>query len=127
MSIARQGVSFLIVGGCLIVVDWAIFVAFTAIGVQPPLANLAGRLAGAFLGYWANGRITFMTGETSTLGRRSFTRFAASWLVVTALSTYMVTIVAEYLGLKTAWLAKPLVDGSLAVLTFFVSRHWVYR
>lgn len=127
MSIARQGISFLIVGGCLIAVDWVIFVALTAFGVQPAVANLAGRIAGALLGYWANGRITFMTGETSSLGRRSFARFVTSWLVVTALSTYMVTFVADYLGLKTAWLAKPLVDGALAILTFFVSRHWVYR
>jgi putative flippase GtrA len=127
MSIVRQGISFLIVGGCLIAVDWAIFVALTALGVQPSIANLAGRITGALLGYWANGHITFMTSEASALGRQSFIRFITSWFIVTALSTYMITIVANCLGLKTAWLAKPLVDGVLAIFTFFVSRHWIYR
>ena len=127
MSIARQGVSFLLVGACLVVADWAVFVMLTALGVAPPEANIAGRVAGALLGFWANGRITFGSDGSSRLGRRHFAKFAASWLVVTLLSTYLVTIVADYLGLKMAWLAKPIVEGMLAMLTFFISRHWVYR
>jgi hypothetical protein len=30
-------------------------------------------------------------------------------------------------GLKSAWLAKPLVDLTLGLTGFLVSRHWVYR
>ncbi|OOG48141.1 hypothetical protein B0E52_03045 [Rhodanobacter sp. C06] len=127
MSIARQGISFLLVGACLVAADWAVFVMLTALGVGPPEANVAGRIAGALLGFWANGRITFGADRSSKLGRRHFAKFAASWLVVTLLSTYFVTIVADYLGLKMAWLAKPIVEGVLAMLTFFISRHWVYR
>ena len=33
----------------------------------------------------------------------------------------------DTLGLQMAWLAKPLVEGGLAVLNFFLLRHVVYR
>jgi hypothetical protein len=46
---------------------------------------------------------------------------------LTALSTVLVTVVAARLGLQMAWLAKPLVEACLAVVSFLVSRHWVYR
>jgi hypothetical protein len=36
-------------------------------------------------------------------------------------------MVAAALGLQLAWLAKPLVEGALAVLSFFLLRHVVYR
>ncbi|HEX7731997.1 MAG TPA: GtrA family protein [Rhodanobacter sp.] len=127
MSIARQGISFLLVGGCLVVADWAVFVALTALGTPPPVANVAGRVVGALLGFWANGRVTFGTPGDARLGRRRFTRFIVVWAILTLLSTYLVTVVADYLGLQMAWLAKPLVEAGLAVVSFFLSRHWVYR
>ncbi|MFB8914474.1 MULTISPECIES: hypothetical protein [Xanthomonas] len=30
-------------------------------------------------------------------------------------------------GLRRAWLAKPLVEGGLAIVSFFLGRHVVYR
>lgn len=127
MSMARQGASFLLVGGCLVVVDWAVFVMLTAMGASPPIANVLGRVAGALLGFWANGRITFSSADSPRLGRRRFLRFVLVWVVLTTLSTYSVTVVADYLGLQMAWLAKPLVEAGLAVVSFVLSRHWVYR
>lgn len=127
MSIARQGVSFLLVGGCLVVADWAVFVLLSAAGVSPPVANVMGRLVGAMLGFWANGRITFGTPGQARLGRHRLLRFAIVWSLLTALSTYLVTVVADYLGLQMAWLAKPLVEAGLAMVSFVLSRHWVYR
>jgi putative flippase GtrA len=123
MNIARQGISFMVIGGCLVVADWAVFVMLTALGWPPPMANIAGRIVGALLGFWANGRITF----ASALGRHRFIRFAVVWTILTLLSTWLVTIVVTYLGLQMAWLAKPLVEGGLAILSFIMSRHWVYR
>ena len=123
MNITRQGITFLVIGGCLVIADWAVFVMLTALGCSLPVANVAGRVVGALLGFWANGRITF----GSTLGGRRFVRFAVVWAGLTLLSTWQVTIVADYLGLQMAWLAKPLVEGVLAVLSFVMSRHWVYR
>lgn len=128
MNIARQSVSFIIVGCCLIVLDWAVFVALTAQGAMPVAANIAGRVAGALVGFWANGRITFsVPGSSSRLGRWRFARYLILWVLLTSLSTVLVAVLADQLSLETAWLAKPLVEAGMAVLSFFVSRHWVYR
>lgn len=127
MSIARQGVSFLVVGCCLIVLDWAVFVVLTALGVMPVPANIAGRVAGALVGFWANGRITFSVPGSPRLGRRRFARYLVLWLTLTLLSTVSVTLLASRLSLEVAWLAKPVVEAGLAALSFLVSRQWVYR
>lgn len=55
----RQGGSFLIIGALQLLVDWALFVALTALGVAAAPANLASRVGGALLGFWLNGRVTF--------------------------------------------------------------------
>lgn len=127
MNIARQGASFLIVGCCLIVLDWAVFVVLTALGAMPVPANIAGRVAGALVGFWANGRITFAVPGSTRLGRRRFVRYLVLWLTLTLLSTVLVTLLASRLSLEVAWLAKPVVEAGLAALSFLVSRHWVYR
>ena len=127
MSIARQGASFLIVGCCLIVLDWVVFVVLTALGVVPVAANIAGRVAGALVGFWANGRITFSVPGSPRLGRRRFVRYLVLWLSLTLLSTVLVTLLASRLSLEVAWLAKPVVEAGLAALSFLVSRQWVYR
>jgi len=127
MSIARQGASFLVVGCCLIVLDWTVFVGLTALGVVPVPANIAGRVAGALVGFWANGRITFSVPGSPRLGRRRFVRYLVLWLTLTLLSTVLVTLLASRLSLEVAWLAKPVVEAGLAALSFLVSRHWVYR
>ena len=127
MNIARQSVSFIIVGCCLIVLDWAVFVALTAQGAMPVAANIAGRVVGALVGFWANGRITFSVPGSSRLGRCRFARYLILWVLLTSLSTVLMAVLADQLSLETAWLAKPLVEAGMAVLSFFVSRHWVYR
>lgn len=127
MNIARQSMSFVLVGCCLVVTDWAVFVALTALGMAASPANVLGRVAGASLGFWLNGWFTFGQPREPRLGRRRFARFVVSWIVVTLLSTILVAYLADRLSLHTAWAAKPLVEGGLAVLSFFVSRHWVYR
>lgn len=117
----------MVVGCSLIVVDSVVFVILSALGLPAWWSNVAGRVAGALVGFWANGRITFGTPGSPRFGYLRFGRFLVSWTVVTALSTFLVTALADHLSLETAWLAKPLVEACLAVATFFISRHWVYR
>ena len=90
-------------------------------------ANLASRTSAALLGFWLNGRYTFADGNGQRLGWRRFTRFWLLWLAITAISTVLVAVVASRLGLHQAWLAKPLVEAGLAVVSFFALRHWVFR
>lgn len=126
-TLFRQGGSYLVVGLLQLLLDWALFVALTALGVPAAPANLAGRVGGALLGFWLNGQVTFAQAGGARLGWRRFARFLLVWIPLTVASTLAVAWVATTLGLAHAWLAKPLVEGVLAVVAFFLWRHVVYR
>ncbi|KFN49402.1 hypothetical protein N790_05330 [Arenimonas malthae CC-JY-1] len=124
----RELVGFGLVGGLQLLADWACFVALTALGVPVVPANLAGRVAGASLGFWANGRYTFARpGEPPRLGRRRLARYLAFWLAMSVLSTVAVMGLDAMRGLHAAWLGKPLVDAALAALGFVAAKYWIYR
>lgn len=127
VTIIRQGVSFLAVGIGLIVVDWLVFVLLTAAGTTSVVANVAGRVTGAVLGFWVNGRVTFAQAGVGKISARRFVRYALLWSLLTLVSTGLVALCVEHFGLRLAWLAKPLVEAGLALVSFMVSRHWVYR
>lgn len=127
MHLLRQGSSFTIVGGMQLLLDWLVFVASTAAGLPVAPGNLLGRVCGAMLGFWLNGRYTFAHEGKHRLGHLRFGRFMGVWLAFTLLSTLLITTVATHLGLAHAWLAKPLVEAGLAMFSFFVARYWVYR
>lgn len=126
MSLTRQGSHYLMIGLLQYVVDWGVMVGLSHLGLSVELANVAGRVSGAALGFWLNGRITF-AGDDTTLGRRQLMRFALLWLCTTAASTWAIGAIEHAAGLKWAWLAKPGVELVLAGMSFLVSRHWVYR
>ncbi|WP_339828887.1 GtrA family protein [uncultured Arenimonas sp.] len=124
----RQVVGFGLVGGLQLLLDWACFVALTALGVAVLPANLVGRVAGASLGFWANGRFTFAKpGEPPRLGRRRLLRYVLFWLAMSVLSTLAVMGLDQLHGLHAAWLGKPLVDAVLAALGFLAAKYWIYR
>ena len=127
MPLLRQGGHYLAFGILQLLLDWAGFVALTALGMPAMPANLASRTSAALLGFWLNGRYTFADGQGSRLGWRRFVRFWLLWLFMTAVSTVLVTVVEAQLGLHWAWLAKPVVEGGLALAGFFLLRHVVYR
>ena len=124
----RQVVGFGLVGGLQLLLDWACFVALTALGVAVLPANLVGRVAGASLGFWANGRFTFAKpGEPPRLGRRRLLRYVLFWLAMSVLSTLAVMGLDQLHGLHAAWLGKPLVDAVLAAMGFLAAKYWIYR
>ncbi|ALA87987.1 GtrA family protein [Stenotrophomonas maltophilia] len=128
MSLLRQGSAYLIIGVLQLLLDWAVFVLVTSAGLPVVQGNLAGRVAGMLLGFWLNGRITFATADgEQRLGWRRFARFLPLWLLLTTASTLLVSSADHALGLQYAWLAKPLVEGGLAVISFLLLRHVVYR
>ncbi|MFA5683949.1 MAG: GtrA family protein [Lysobacteraceae bacterium] len=127
MLILRQGFAFVLVGGLQLLLDWALMVALSALGMPVSAANLLGRIAGACLGFWLNGRVTFRRDGQPALSGRPLRRFLIMWISLTVVSTVAVAAVADRLGLEYAWAAKPLVEAVLAVASFWISRHWVYR
>ena len=123
----RQGASFLAIGLLQLVVDSLLFIAFSAFGVAAAAANPASRACAAGLGFWLNGRFTFAQDGSPRLGALHMRRYVITWLTLTATSTAAVTAADHLLGLHGAWLAKPLIEAALALVSFAVLRHWVYR
>lgn len=126
MSLKRQAPSYLVIGGIQWAVDWGVMVLLSHFGVIVPIANICGRVSGAMLGFWLNGRFTFR-GDDTTIGRTQLQRFVLMWLCTTTISTLAVTQVDDVFGLRWAWLAKPVIEGALGVAGFLLSRYWVYR
>jgi putative flippase GtrA len=126
MSWLRQGRHFILVGIAQGLLDWSVMVALSQLGLAIAFANIAGRISGALLGFWLNGSITFSR-DGRRPGWRQFGRYVVLWCGATVLSTVAISAIDAQLGLRGAWLAKPLVDGTLAIGSFLVSRHWVYR
>lgn len=125
-KLLRQGGSYLAIGLLQLFVDWLAFVVLSGAGMPVEPANVLGRITGAALGFWLNGRITF-AGDDTAIGRRQLARFAVMWLATTAVSTWGVAHVDRMVGLTWAWLAKPVIDLGLSAIQFVLSRHWVYR
>lgn len=126
MTLLRQGRAFVLVGVLQWLIDWSVLVVLSHLGLAIAYANLAGRVCGALLGFTLNGRITFAR-EGSVTGWPQFARYVLWWAVSACLSTGAVTTLDALFGLHGAWLGKPLFDGALAIGSFLISRHWVYR
>lgn len=126
MSLRREGGRYLAVGSLQYLVDWGVMVLLSHLGMLVEPANVTGRISGALLGYWLNGRITFADGD-AVLGRTQFRRFALMWMCTTIASTLAMGAIDDVLGLRWAWLAKPAIEITLGVVGFLLSRHWIYK
>lgn len=126
MSLGRQGRHYLAIGIVQWLLDWGVMVGLSHLGLPVEPANVAGRISGATLGFWLNGRITF-AGDDTLIGRRQFGRFLLMWLLTTFVSTWAIGAIDDAVGLKWAWVAKPAVELVLGGIGFMLSRHWVYR
>ena len=126
MRILRDGLHFLVIGAIQLAVDSAIYIALTKSGLPLLPSNLCGRIAGAALGFWLNGRVTFLHHEQPVLPVRAL-RYLLLWITLTILSTVALASIVQYGGLARSWWAKPLIEAALGLTSFLVSRHYVYR
>ena len=126
MSALRQGRYYLLIGILQWLLEWGVMVGLSHSGMLVEPANVLGRISGALLGFWLNGRITF-SGDQHRMGRKQFARFLLMWLATTAVSTWSMGGIDDGFGLQWAWIAKPAVDLVLGVLGVLLSREWVYK
>lgn len=126
-SLLRQGTSYVAIGLLQLALDSMLFVALSAVGIPAMAANVLGRAIAAGLGFWLNGRFTFAQSGQPRLGGARLRRYVIAWLSLTAISTVAVAAAEHLVGLRGAWLAKPLIEAVLALVSFVVLRHWVYR
>jgi putative flippase GtrA len=126
MSLTRQGRHYLLIGGVQWLLDWGVMVLISHLGAKVEVANVCGRISGAIVGFWLNGKITFSS-ESTTVGRKQLQRFVLMWLCNTAISTFAIGHIDEVFGLQWAWIAKPAIELMLGLVGFLLSRHWVYK
>lgn len=127
MSIVKQGVSYGFVGVVQIGVDWLTFISLTQLGILTGPANIAGRIVGAALGFWLNGRFTFAGDSARPVSSNHAIKFMVSWMITTLLSTGAVILAAHTKGLHMAWVVKPVADLVLAAVGFLASKYWIYK
>jgi len=125
--LSRREVRFVLVGITQLVLDWSFFVALTASGVSIAIANTFGRFLIAILGFCLHGKYTFGDVEAARLGWVRFAKFASVWISLTACSTTIMSQVGAHWGLSIAWLLKPVVELALAMVSYLLLKHWVYR
>ncbi len=126
MSLHRQGRHYLLIGGVQWLLDWGVMVLLSHVGMPVEPANVCGRIGGATLGFWLNGKFTFASDDTR-MGGAQLRRFVLMWLCTTAVSTWALGHIDDVFGLQWAWLAKPAIELLLGVVGFTLSRHWVYK
>ena len=126
MSLSRQGRDYLAIGVLQWLIDWGVVVGLTHLGVPVAPANVLGRITGALLGFWLNGKLTF-AGDRNTIGAAQFQRFMVMWVTTTLLSTWVLTQVDDLFGLRWVWLGKPAIELALGAVGFLLSRYWIYR
>ncbi|PJK15094.1 hypothetical protein CO613_02525 [Lysobacteraceae bacterium NML07-0707] len=126
MNLSRQLVAYAVIGGLQWLLDCSLTMALSHSLLPVAQANIAGRLAGAALGFWLNGRYTFGSAG-NTLGGRPLARFALMWLTLTLIGSLLLDALEQHYSLTTAWLAKPLLEAGFATIGFVLSRYWIYR
>src|SRR5687767_12167396 len=102
MSLTREGRAYLLVGGVQWLDDGGVMVGLSHLGLPLEPATVAGRISGAMLGYWLNGKLTF-AGDDTAVGPTQLQRFVLMWLFTTVVSTWAMGEIDDVLGLKWAW------------------------
>jgi len=123
----KQGGLFVIVGLAQLTVDTGVFISITALGVPVAPANIVGRISGASLGFWLNGRYTFADQGQPRVSPRHLRRFAIAWTLLTCVSTLIMNALSAHFDLHKVWSLKPVVELVIAAIGFVVWRQWVYR
>lgn len=126
MTLRRHASYYVAIGILQWLLEYGLMLALSEWVMPVEPANVIGRLCGAVLGFWLNGKWTFAADHTH-LGRRALLRFVLMWLVLTLLNTWIVGAIDEHFGLRKAQLLKPAVDMLSGGIGFLLSRHWVYN
>jgi len=121
---------FLAVGGIQYLLDAGLFALLISAGIATTPANITSRATAAAAGFVLNRYVTFgQRNDTLKRFRDSLLRFVVLWVSLTVVSTLSV------LWLESVWgsdsthriMAKLAVEAVLAVVSFVLSRWWVFR
>lgn len=123
----RQLFLFGIVGVIQVIVDSGVLIGLTHAGVSLAVANVVGRMCGACVGFVLNGTTTFSHQTEQQLRGRHLVRFVAAWASLTIVSTTLLWLLHKHVSMELVWAAKPAIEIFLALISFFLSKFWIYR
>ena len=126
----RQPLWFLVVGGFQYLLDAALYALLISAGLATTPANVTSRATAAVMGFILNRYVTFgQRNETLKRFRNSLLRFVLLWVSMTVVSTLSMLWLQSVWGSDSAHriMAKLMVEAVLAVVSFLLSRHWVFR
>lgn len=98
MNLSRQLVAYAVIGGLQWLFDCSLTMTLSHSLLPVAQANIAGRLAGAALGFWLNGRYTFGSAG-NRLGGRPLARFALVWLTLTLIGSLLLGALEQHYSL----------------------------
>lgn len=126
----RQPLLFLLVGGLQYLLDAALFGILLSLGLSTLPANVMSRATAAAGGFLANRYITFSKrSDNFNSFSSSLSRFVGLWLLMTILSTTLIVLLKHWWGdaVEIQVAGKLAVEALLAVLSFLLSKYWVFR
>lgn len=123
----RQLVFFLLFGGLQLALDAGVLMLLLSFDVNPWGANVLSRFTAFVFGFLLNGSITFRgTSGERRIGGRAFVRLALLWVFLTALSSALLNLLIYSFPDVGVVPIKLGIEALMAVLSFFISRAWVY-
>lgn len=126
MTLKRHLGGYAVIGLAQWLVEYGLMVSLSEWLMPVEPANVIGRVVGACLGFWLNGKWTF-AGDGTHVGGQAAMRFLLMWLALTLLNTWLVGAIDEHFGLRKAQAFKPALDVLCGGIGFLLSRHWVYK
>ena len=126
----RQPVLFVLVGGFQYLLDAALFSVLITTGLGTLPANITSRATAAATGFVLNRYLTFsQRQDTVRRFSASLVRFVLFFAVMTTLSTMLILGLERLAGDSDSQrsMYKFAVEAVLAVISFFLSRNWVFR
>ncbi len=91
--------------------------------VRIHVANFIARVASSIVNYKINCRYVFGSEKGDIV---FFIKYALLWVVQLELSSIAIDLVKEYIGIEP-WISKLLLDQILAVVSYEVQLHWVFK
>lgn len=126
----RQPVLFVLVGGFQYLLDAALFGILITSGLGTIPSNITSRATAAATGFLLNRYVTFSRrNDTVQLFSASLVRFVVFFAIMTIVSTGLIQLLGHLAGDSDTQriVYKLAVEAVLAVVSFFLSRNWVFR
>jgi putative flippase GtrA len=126
----RQPVLFVLVGGFQYLLDAVMFGIFISIGFGTVPSNIASRATAAATGFLLNRYLTFGKRNDSVQHfSTSLARFLIFFIAMTVLSTGLILLLENVAGDNDSQriIYKLAVEAVLAVISYFLSKNWVFR